>query len=278
MEVIKLSNVSYTYKQAEGEDILALKNISLTINEGEFIAVIGHNGSGKSTFARVLNGLRLPTAGDVWVYEKNTKDKKEIYEIRKNVGMVFQNPDNQMIATIVEDDIAFGPENLGLPREEIIKRVDYALKTVGMEEFRHATPFKMSGGQKQRIAIAGVLAIMPKVIVFDESTAMLDPQGRTEVMRVAKELNKKYNITIIHITHFMDEVLQADRVLVMNEGEIVADDTPTNIFAQTEMIKKINLSIPFVTDIALTLKELGINVADNITSEEELVESLCQLV
>ena len=245
MTAIKLENVYYAYEADEGEKpVNAVDGVSLEVEEGSFVAVVGHNGSGKSTLARLFNGLLLPDSGSVTVFGMDTKDEKQIYSIRSSVGMVFQNPDNQMVASVVEDDIAFGPENLGLPRDEIIRRVDRALEQVGMSEYRKSTPFRMSGGQKQRLAIAGVLAIRPKVIVLDESTAMLDPKGRREVMDVIHALNKEEKMTVIHITHYMEEVLEAERVIVMDGGKIAVDDTPRAVFARGEQLKKYKISPP----------------------------------
>jgi energy-coupling factor transport system ATP-binding protein len=278
MEIIKLNNVSYRYRQGGGALIEALKNISVSIYQGEFIVLIGKNGSGKSTFAKMLNGLYLPTEGDVEVFGINTCNSKRIFDIRAKVGMVFQNPDNQMIASIVEDDIAFGPENLGIEREEIIRRVDWALAAVGMSGYRKSTPFKMSGGQKQRIAIAAVLAVKPEVLVLDESTAMLDPKGRREVMEVLKSLNKNENITIIHITHNMEEAIGADRVMVLNDGELVLDDTPEIVFTEEELLNEYNLDLPLVTEIQMALNKTGFNIDGFITNEKELAEKICRLL
>lgn len=275
---IKLENVSFSYPMNDGEEQKAVNGVSLEIEEGAFVALVGHNGSGKSTLAKLLNGLLAPTAGRVLVYGADTADEKKIFEVRSSVGMVFQNPDNQMIATKVEDDIAFGPENLGVPREEIIKRVDWALEKVGMSEFRHATPFKMSGGQKQRLAIAGVLAIKPRVMVLDESTAMLDPKGREEVMQVVKQLNREEKMTVVHITHYMDEALDADRLIVMNDGKVVLDGKPADVFAEHKLLTKIKLGVPCVTRLAVTLAEAGIAVDPRITDEEAFVDSLCRLL
>lgn len=275
---IKLENVSFSYPMNDGEEQKAVNGVSLDIEEGAFVALVGHNGSGKSTLAKLLNGLLAPTAGRVLVYGADTADEKKIFEVRSSVGMVFQNPDNQMIATNVEDDIAFGPENLGVPREEIIKRVDWALEKVGMSEFRHATPFKMSGGQKQRLAIAGVLAIKPRVMVLDESTAMLDPKGREEVMQVVKQLNREEKMTVVHITHYMDEALDADRLIVMNDGKVVLDGKPADVFAEHKLLTKIKLGVPCVTRLAVTLAEAGIAVDPRITDEEAFVDSLCRLL
>ena len=275
---IKLENVSFSYPMSEGEEHKAVNGVSLDIEEGSFVALVGHNGSGKSTLAKLLNGLLVPTSGRVSVYGADTADDKKIYEVRSKVGMVFQNPDNQMIATNVEDDIAFGPENLGVPREEIISRVDWALEKVGMSEFRNATPFKMSGGQKQRLAIAGVLAIKPRVMVLDESTAMLDPKGRDEVMSVIKQLNREEKMTVVHITHYMDEALEADRLIVMNEGKIVLDGKPSDVFAEHELLTKIKLGVPCVTQLAVTLAKAGIKVDPRTIDEEVLIDSLCKLL
>ena len=278
ISAIKLENVSFSYPMNDGEEQKAVNGVSLEIEEGSFVALVGHNGSGKSTLAKLLNGLLTPTAGRVLVYGADTADDKKIFEVRSSVGMVFQNPDNQMIATNVEDDIAFGPENLGVPREEIIKRVDWALEKVGMSEFRHATPFKMSGGQKQRLAIAGVLAIRPRVMVLDESTAMLDPKGREEVMNVVKQLNREEKMTVVHITHYMDEALDADRLIVMNDGKVVLDGKPSEVFAEHKLLTAIKLDVPCVTRLAVTLAEAGIAVDPRITDEEAFVDSLCRLL
>lgn len=278
MEAIKLENVSFSYIQGDNIEIPAIKNVSLSIEEGSFVALVGHNGSGKSTLAKLLNGLFLPSEGVVKVFGVDTADDDQIFHIRSNVGMVFQNPDNQMIASVVEDDVAFGPENLGIPREEIRERVDWALERVGMSDYAKATPFKMSGGQKQRVAIAGILAIKPRVLVLDESTAMLDPEGRREVLAVAKELNEKEKMTVILITHYMDEAVNADRVLVMNDGEVVMDDKPINIFSQYQKLKDYQLDAPIVTEIAHSLRDSGLTVKSNIINDKELVEEVCQLL
>ena len=279
MTAIKLENVCYAYEADEGEKpVNAVDGVSLEVEEGSFVAVVGHNGSGKSTLARLFNGLLLPDSGSVTVFGMDTKDEKQIYSIRSSVGMVFQNPDNQMVASVVEDDIAFGPENLGLPREEIIRRVDRALEQVGMSEYRKSTPFRMSGGQKQRLAIAGVLAIRPKVIVLDESTAMLDPKGRREVMDVIHALNKEEKMTVIHITHYMEEVLEAERVIVMDNGKIAVDDTPRAVFARGEQLKKYKISPPAVTLMADALADCGADIARDIATEEELEDAICRLL
>lgn len=277
MSAIEVKRVTFSYNANQPDRVDVIKDLSLSIEEGTFVALVGHNGSGKSTLAKLLNGLLLPTKGEVRIFGNSTMDASKIYEVRKNVGMVFQNPDNQMIASIVEDDIAFGPENLGVEREEIIRRVDWALTKVGMLAHKKGTPFKMSGGQKQRLAIAGVLAIMPRVLVLDESTAMLDPQGRSEVLKVAHELNKDEGITVIHITHYMEEALGADRLIVMNDGEIAFDDTPANVFTHDEELKKIKLAVPWDTQFAIALKKAGIDVGLSV-KEEDLIDSLCQLL
>ena len=276
-QAVLLKDVCFSYNANQPDTVEAIKKLSLEIEEGSFVALVGHNGSGKSTLAKLLNGLLLPTSGDVRIFGDSTMDNKKLFDIRKNVGMVFQNPDNQMIASIVEDDIAFGPENLGIEREEIIRRVDWALTKVGMLEHKKGTPFKMSGGQKQRLAIAGVLAIKPKILVLDESTAMLDPQGRSEVLKVAHELNKQEGMTIIHITHFMEEALGADRLIVMNDGEIAFDDTPQNVFRHYEELKNIKLAVPWDTQFAISLAKLDIDTGE-ITKEEDLIDSLCRLL
>ncbi len=278
MTAISIKNVKYVYNPKTEDELEALKGVSLDIEEGEFVALVGHNGSGKSTLAKMLNGLMLPSEGTVEVYGNLTTDDDKVFDIRKSVGIVFQNPDNQMIASIVEDDIAFGPENIGVPREEIIKRVDWALSVVDMLEYRTATPFKMSGGQKQRIAIAGVLALLPKILVLDESTAMLDPKGRKEVMDTILKLNKKENITVVHITHHMEEVVCADKVVVMNDGYIEKVGTPKEIFSDIDLLNRCKLELPLARQIANKLSGEGLNLGDDILTEEELEEKLCQLL
>lgn len=278
MTAISIKNVKYVYNPKTEDELEALKGVSLDIEEGEFVALVGHNGSGKSTLAKMLNGLMLPSEGTVEVYGNLTTDDDKVFDIRKSVGIVFQNPDNQMIDSIVEDDVAFGPENIGVPREEIIKRVDWALSVVDMLEYRTATPFKMSGGQKQRIAIAGVLALLPKILVLDESTAMLDPKGRKEVMDTILKLNKKENITVVHITHHMEEVVCADKVVVMNDGYIEKVGTPKEIFSDIDLLNRCKLELPLARQIANKLSSEGLNLGDDILTEEELEEKLCQLL
>ena len=272
MPILSLENVSYSYDKGHK----VLKNINLTAEKGEYIAIIGHNGSGKSTLTKLLNGLFVPETGTVTVDGFSSTDKKPLFEIRKRVGVVFQNPDNQLVASIVEDDVAFGPENLGLPREEIGKRIDFALDFVGMQEYRHRTPTRLSGGQKQRIAIAGVLALMPEVLVLDESTAMLDPMGRKEVLSVVKKLNVERQTTIIAITHYMDEVTQADRVIVLDKGEIKMQGTPEEIFARREELSSMGLEIPLSARISEKLIKNGVNIPSSLT-KENLVEGVCKL-
>ena len=274
MEILKAENVSFSYDQKN----YAVKNVSLSVSEGEYLAVIGHNGSGKSTLARLFNALLTPTAGSITVdgYSTADKDKTALFEIRKRVGVVFQNPDNQLVASIVEDDVAFGPENIGIKREEIGERIDYALKAVGMEGFRKSSPTRLSGGQKQRIAIAGVLALKPRILVLDESTAMLDPQGRKEILSVVKKLNREDNVAVIAITHYMEEVLAADRVAVINDGEIAITGTPAEIFSRMKEIKAMGLELPLAAYIAEKLREKGFDIPSSVMTEEELAEALCE--
>ena len=275
MALISLQNVSFSYdKQVD-----VIKNVSLEIEQGENIAIIGHNGSGKSTLAKLFNALILPDEGQVVVDGVATaNDKKAVFEVRKKVGVVFQNPDNQLIASIVEDDVAFGPENLGVKREEIANRIDFALNAVNMQEFRHSSPTRLSGGQKQRIAIAGVLALNPKVLVLDESTAMLDPKGRKEVLEVVNKLNKEQKVTVINVTHYMDEVVSCDKVIVLNDGEIAMVGTPKEVFNQVELLEKCSLSLPRARVIANKLKSLGLDINGDILTEVELGEALCKLM
>ena len=277
MNAIELKDVHYAYPGSEESGQEAVKGVTLSIEEGSFVALVGHNGSGKSTLARLLNGLFVPTGGDVVVYGVNTKDEKRIYDVRSRVGMVFQNPDKKMMATNVAADSAFGPEHLGVEREEIIRRVDWALEQVGMSEYRDGTPFKLSGGQKQRLAIAGVLAIKPRVMVLDEATAMLDPKGRDEVMAVTRKLNREEGMTVVHITHYMDETLGADRLIVMNDGLVVADGKPSEVFKQYGLLRQIKLGVPYVTNVAVALHAAGLDIDPHIVGEDELVEAICAL-
>ena len=272
MKAIEIKNVTYSYPNHQTP---VISNLSLSVDKGEFLCVLGENGSGKSTLARLINGLLLPNEGSVEVFSKDTKDKVSTYEIRKNVGMVFQNPDNQMIATIVEDDIAFGPENIGVPSEEIGKRIDFALKSVNMEKYKNVAGQKLSGGQKQRIAIAGALAVMPEILILDESTAMLDPLGREEVLSVVKDLNKK-GMTVILITHYMDEALSADRVVVLSGGEVKIEGTPSEVFKHPD-VKNYGLDLPRPYYIAKKLKENGLPINSDVFTKEDLPEELCKL-
>ncbi len=272
MEAVKFENVKFSYR--EEEDEFAVNGVTLSIEEGQFVAVLGRNGSGKSTLAKMINALLVPTEGSVTVFGLDASDPKNTFEIRKSAGMVFQNPDNQTVASIVEDDVAFGPENIGVPREEIGKRIDFALDAVGMQAYRHATPSRLSGGQKQRIAIAGVLAVMPKIMILDESTAMLDPKGRREVMDVIKKLNKERGMTVILITHFMDEALEADRAIVMHRGEAVMDGTPEEIFSRADELETYNLTLPRAAYISKKLAEGGMPVKGAFNAEE-LAEEIC---
>ncbi|MCR3954751.1 MAG: energy-coupling factor transporter ATPase [Gudongella sp.] len=273
--MIDIQNVSYEYSSYIDESIqLAVKDLSLQIERGEFFVVLGHNGSGKSTLAKMINGLILPSKGEVLVNGMNTRDEEKIWDIRSTAGMVFQNPDNQIVATIVEEDVAFGPENLGVPPAEIRKRVDAALEVVEMTEYKSHAPHLLSGGQKQRVAIAGILAMEPDCIIFDEPTAMLDPSGRLEVMETIKKLNEDKNKTIILITHYMDEAVEADRVMVLNEGEAVMLGTPKEIFKQVDKLKSLGLDVPQVTELVYELNKEGYNIKDDILSVEELVDTL----
>ena len=274
MSFIEAKNVYYRYPQAEKD---ALCGVSFAVEKGEYLAVIGHNGSGKSTLARLLNGLLQPTEGEISVDGISSADKSRLFELRRRVGVVFQNPDNQLIASVVEDDVAFGPENIGLKREEIKERIDFALAAVGMEEYRKAMPSSLSGGQKQRVAIAGVLAIRPDVLVLDESTAMLDPRGRREVTDVVKKLNRENGMTVLAVTHYMDEVCDADRVLVLSDGAAVMEGTPREIFSQKEKLQKYELDVPVPMRIAELLKEGGMPLKE-IFTKEELGEELCRLL
>lgn len=273
MALISAENVSFSYDKTHN----CISDLTLSIEEGEYLAVIGHNGSGKSTLAKLFNGLLLPDKGKITVDGFSSDDKNNFFEIRKRVGVVFQNPDNQLVASIVEDDVAFGPENLGIPRAEIGERIDFALKAVTMEKYRRSSPERLSGGQKQRIAIAGVLALKPKAIVLDESTAMLDPQGRKEVLAVVKKLNKEQGVTVIIITHYMDEVVEADKVAVLNDGKIAMYGTPREIFSRKEELKKMGLEIPKAALLAEKLIEKGVPLKTDVLTPAELKEELCRL-
>ena len=257
---------------------VVLKGLDLTIPAGEFAAVLGHNGSGKSTLAKHFNAILLPTEGDVVVCGINTKDEDRLFDIRQQVGMVFQNPDNQIVATIVEEDVAFALENLGLPPEEIRRRVDEALKAVDMYEYREHAPHQLSGGQKQRVAIAGILAMRPDFIILDEPTAMLDPQGRREVLRTVKELNRDFGTTVVLITHYMDEAVQAGRVVVIDDGRILRDGTPKEVFTQVELLKSVGLDVPQVTELVYELRKAGVDLPLDILTEDECYEALKKLL
>lgn len=254
----------------------AVNDVNVDINPGEFVAILGHNGSGKSTLAKHMNALLLPTEGTLWVDGIDTSKEPELWKIRQKAGMVFQNPDNQIIGTIVEEDVGFGPENMGIPTEDIWKRVDDSLKKVGMTAYRSHSPNKLSGGQKQRVAIAGVMAMQPQCIVLDEPTAMLDPNGRKEVLEAVRELNRKEDVTVILITHYMEEVIHADRVFVMDSGSVVMEGTPREIFSEVEKLKEYRLDVPQVTLLAYELKMAGVDIPDGILTTEELVGALCQ--
>lgn len=276
-DIVVFNNVKYKYTSVEEKDYLALDGVDINVKQGEFLVVLGHNGSGKSTLAKHINALVIPTEGHVYVEDLDTSNIDNLWEIRKNAGMVFQNPDNQMVATIVEEDVAFGPENIGIEPSEIRKRVDESLRKVGMSEYSKHSAHLLSGGQKQRIAIAGVLAMKPKCIIFDEPTAMLDPSGRKDVMNTIKELNKKHGITIILITHYMDEAVQGDRVIVMDKGKVLLDDIPRQVFSQVELMNKIGLDVPQVTQLAYELRKSGIDISSEILNVDEMVNALCQL-
>ena len=274
--IIKIENLIFEYRKEEEEQpVKAINNISLEVEKGSFTAILGKNGSGKSTLAKNLNGLLLPTGGTVYVNGYNTADEEHIWDVRQSAGMVFQNPDNQLVSAIVEDDVAFGPENLGIEPAEIRRRVDKALEDVNMGPFKGKSPHLLSGGQKQRIAIAGVVAMKPRCIIFDEPTAMLDPKGRKEIISIIKELHEE-GITVVLITHFMDEAVNADRVIIMHQGEIFMDGTPAEVFGQGEKVKSVNLDVPMAVELARALRQRGIEVPEKIIGTEEMVEYLCQ--
>ena len=279
--MVECINVSFKYikntEEGKFEEKYAVKNVNLKVGKGEFLVVLGHNGSGKSTIAKHMNALVVPTEGTVLVDKIDTRNSEMVWDIRAKAGMVFQNPDNQLVATIVEEDVAFGPENQGIEPEEIRRRVDESLEKVGMSEYKRHAPHLLSGGQKQRVAIAGILAIRPQCIIFDEPTAMLDPSGRKEVMKTIKDLNKNHGITVVLITHYMDEAAQADRILVMDDGHVMMEGTPRDIFPQVEHMKKIGLDVPQVTELAYELKKAGLNLNEKILNVDEMVNELCQL-
>ncbi|ADZ85199.1 energy-coupling factor transporter ATPase [Cellulosilyticum lentocellum] len=280
--IIEAKNLVFEYYNYDDDgqvkdSVTALNHISVDVKEGEFLVILGHNGSGKSTFAKHLNSILTPKEGTLIVSGIDATDKKNTWDIRKQVGMVFQNPDNQIVATIIEEDVAFGPENLGIEPSEIRKRVDDALETVGMSDYKKGSPNQLSGGQKQRIAIAGVIAMKPKCIVFDESTAMLDPIGRRQVMSTMQKLNKEYGITIIHITHYMQEAILADRIIVMDKGKVVLEGTPKEVFKEVKRIKDIGLDVPDTTYLVYLLNQEGFDLPIDLLTVEEVTDAICQL-
>ncbi|MBD5543505.1 MAG: energy-coupling factor transporter ATPase [Lachnospiraceae bacterium] len=279
MQIIQTENLVFEYIRRDEEGNVegftrAVDNVSMKVKQGDFVAILGHNGSGKSTFAKHLNAILMPTEGTVYVDGKDTREKEAVWDVRKSAGMVFQNPDNQIIGQVVEEDVGFGPENMGVPTKEIWERVEESLKAVGMYAYRKHSPNKLSGGQKQRVSIAGVLAMHPKCIVLDEPTAMLDPNGRKEVIRAVRALNQAEDITVILITHYMEEVIHADQVIVMDQGQIAMEGTPKEIFSQVERLKELRLDVPQVTLLAHELRKSGINLPTGILTTEEFIEEL----
>ncbi len=282
MKMVRSEKLIYEYEKRDEEGNVigmnrAVDGVDIDIAPGDFVAILGHNGSGKSTLAKHMNAILVPSGGTIWVDGRDTKDPRELWNVRQSAGMVFQNPDNQIIGTVVEEDVGFGPENLGVPTDEIWKRVKDSLKAVGMLEYRNHSPNKLSGGQKQRVAIAGVIAMEPKCIVLDEPTAMLDPNGRKEVIRTVQELRRRKKVTVILITHYMEEVIDADQVYVMDRGHVVMHGTPREIFSRVDELKKYRLDVPQVTMLAEALKRKGLKIPSGILRTEELVEALCQL-
>lgn len=278
--IISVDNLTFKYPGNEVDELpekTVLDNVSLKVNKGEFVGIIGHNGSGKSTLAKLLNAILIPTEGTITIKDMDTKDPDKTWDIRQTAGMVFQNPDNQLVATIVEDDVAFGPENLGVPPDEIRRRVDNCLEVVGMSDFKRAEPNNLSGGQKQRVAIAGILAMEPECIILDEPTAMLDPNGRKEVIKTIRKLNEEKDMTILHITHYMDELINADRIIVLDNGKIVLEGKPKEIFSHVKELKEIGLDVPVMTALTHELNEMGFDLPENLLSIEETAEALCQL-
>ncbi len=280
MSIIEFKNVTFRYESDDEGVVLApaVKDFSLTINEGDFMAVLGHNGSGKSTLAKLANGLLIPEKGEVLVYGMDTKNEDYDIKIKQTVGVVFQNPDNQIVATIVEEDVAFGPENLGIEPSEIRRRVDESLKIVGMYKYKNHEPHKLSGGQKQRVAIAGIIAMEPRCIILDEPTAMLDPEGRRDVMKAIKRLNRELGITVVFITHYMEEACEADRIVVMDDSRLIMDGTPKEVFSDTEKIRSIGLDVPQTCQLAKLLKADGINLKNDLLSIDELVDNIDDLL
>ena len=281
MGIIKAAKLAFDYLRYDEDGNVeatqrAVDGVDLDIQAGEFVAVLGHNGSGKSTFAKHINALLLPTEGTIWIDGIDTSKESELWKVRQKAGMVFQNPDNQIIGTVVEEDVGFGPENMGISTGDIWKRADESLAKTGMTAYRHHSPNKLSGGQKQRVAIAGVMAMRPQCIVLDEPTAMLDPNGRKEVLEAVHQLNRQENVTVVLITHYMEEVIDADRVVVMDDGHVVMEGTPKEIFSQVETLKKYRLDVPQVTLLAHELKQSGVDIPDGILTTEELVNALCQ--
>ena len=281
MGIIKAVKLAFDYLKYDEDGNVqetqrAVDGVDVDIREGQFVAILGHNGSGKSTFAKHINALLLPSDGTIWIDGINTSEEPELWKVRQKAGMVFQNTDNQIIGTVVEEDVGFGPENMGVPTEDIWKRVNESLEKTGMTAYRHHSPNKLSGGQKQRVAIAGVMAMRPKCIVLDEPTAMLDPNGRKEVLAAVHQLNKQENVTVVLITHYMEEVIDADHVIVMDGGHVVMEGTPREIFSQVETLKKYRLDVPQVTLLAHELKQSGVDIPDGILTTEELVNALCQ--
>ena len=279
MGIIKAAKLFYDYVSRNDQDkieevVHAVSGVDLDVEAGQFIAILGHNGSGKSTLAKQINALLVPTGGTLWVKDMDTKEPENVWKIRQTAGMVFQNPDNQIIASLVEEDVGFGPENIGIPTDEIWKRVERSLGSVGMLEYRHHSPNKLSGGQKQRVAIAGVMAMEPECIVLDEPTAMLDPNGRKEVIETARELNREKNVTVILITHYMDEVVHADKIYVMDEGKVVMEGTPREIFSRVKALKALRLDVPQVTELAYELKKAGLEMPDGVLTIDEFVDAI----
>ena len=274
--IIEVNDISFEYITEESK-FKAIEDLTLNVAQGEFVAIIGHNGSGKSTLSKNLNAILTPTQGDIVINGLNTKEEEHLWDIRQSAGMVFQNPDNQIVATVVEEDVAFGPENLGIDPKEIRQRVEESLKSVGMYELKDRQPHLLSGGQKQRVAIAGIIAMKPKCIIFDEATAMLDPSGRKEVMKTIKKLNKEDNITVLHITHFMEEAVEADRVIVMEKGKKILEGTPRQVFSKIDKLREIGLDVPYMTELSNLLKKEGIDIDSDILTVDEMVMKLCQL-